>query len=463
MNALDRIAGYETQKEELRKLIDIFNQREEYLARGASLPKGIVFYGAAGTGKTLFADVLAESCKLKQIKITMDGDPSGRSLCKQIRKAFKKGSRGGTPTMIFFDELDKVLPNAQEEYYTDRSKTILAQLLTLIDGMDSSDNIVFVATCNNYYSLPESITRPGRLDKKIWFGLPDGTSRVEILQMYMEKTIVKFELAPESIAKLTDGFSCAGLRTLINECVLNVDETCYVSKELLHTKIAEISEETIQEDTPDEIYILDAIRNVGSFLVASAFDGGEYVLTLEDGVVCNQRLDAVIRNSHDFYPEDDYDDYDDDYDDYDDEEDDEEATITSADHSYHDYMVAITALMGGFAAEVAITGCPHDNLHHNFCATHSLFTRMCYNGMLGMDMAYHIFAVDDRASSGELIKKAGELYTEITEECLSNAEAIVEKNKELIVALAKILIARKSIEKPDCEAIIAKLGGITLT
>ena len=75
--------------------------------------------------------------------------------------------------MIFFDEVDKVLPNDEEEYYTDRSKTILTQLLTLIDGMDSAGKIVFVATCNDYDGLPETLTRPGRLDKKSgWERLP---------------------------------------------------------------------------------------------------------------------------------------------------------------------------------------------------------------------------------------------------------------------------------------------------
>ena len=138
------------------------------------------------------------------------------SLPKKIKKAFESARESDEPAMIFFDEIDKVLPNESEEYYSDHSKAILAQLLTLIDGMNCNKNFIFVATCNEYENLPSTLIRPGRIDKKIHIGPPDYHSRVEILKLYAGKTNCTFEMNMDELAKLCNGFSCAALETLIN-------------------------------------------------------------------------------------------------------------------------------------------------------------------------------------------------------------------------------------------------------
>lgn len=142
----ESIAGYETEKEELKRLCEIFSNREKYEQKGANLPKGIIFYGETGTGKTLFAKVMANECGLGILKIDLGNVETEKSICKQVKTVFAKAARRKEPTMVFFDELDKVLSNDKELYRTDRSKTVESQLLTLIDGMDSAGNIVFVAT-----------------------------------------------------------------------------------------------------------------------------------------------------------------------------------------------------------------------------------------------------------------------------------------------------------------------------
>ena len=216
----ENIAGYETEKAELKRLCDIFNNRAKYEQKGAKLPKGIIFYGEPGTGKTLFSKVMASVCGLEVFKIDLGDVENESAICRHIKKTFIKAAKRKEPTMIFFDEMDKVLPNDNEDYYTDRSKTILTQLLTLIDGMDSAKNIVFVATCNDYDALPETLTRPGRLDKKIGIGAPSYSSRVEILKMYAKRSSCRFEMSMEDIAKICSGFTCAALETLINDCIL---------------------------------------------------------------------------------------------------------------------------------------------------------------------------------------------------------------------------------------------------
>ena len=136
------IAGYEQEKSELKRLCDIINNRELYLKRGAKLPKGIIFYGETGTGKTLFAKVMASTCNLKMINIDLGNLAEENLLLKKIAGAFESARKSDKPAMIFFDEIDKVLPNASEEYYSDHSKAVLAQLLTLIDGMNRNKNFI---------------------------------------------------------------------------------------------------------------------------------------------------------------------------------------------------------------------------------------------------------------------------------------------------------------------------------
>ena len=173
-----------------------------------------------------------------------------------------------TGHMILLDELDKVVLNENEEYYSDQSKAVLGQLLTLIDGLGNATNIVFVATCNDYYSMPDSLVRPGRFDKKIALGLPTYASRTAILKMYMNENTCRFALEAEEIAKLCAGFSGAALATLINECVLHSSKDSFVSEELIREKVAEIEGEDLVQAPSDGEATVQAIRNVGSFILS---------------------------------------------------------------------------------------------------------------------------------------------------------------------------------------------------
>ncbi|MBQ1244330.1 MAG: ATP-binding protein, partial [Clostridia bacterium] len=389
MSRFDRIAGYEREKAELAALIDIFNNREKYEKKGAELPKGIIFYGAAGTGKTLFAEVLANECSLNRINISAADSVVGNGICKQIREAFFEAKSSKVPTMIFFDELDKVLPNAREEYYTDHSKTVLTLLLTLIDGMERTADVVFVATCNDYGALPETIVRPGRIDKKIGIGLPDASSRAAILRMYMGRSPARFELGVGSIVKLTNGFSGAALKTFVNECLLWSDDDNFVSEKLIRAKISEIREEDIPKERSDESYIVDAARNAGSFIVARSYCDCPYVLTTEEGTVSNAFLDAVFGDLCDYDDDDeDCDEDDEDYDeneDYDEEAEDDdgeenEAPRPRSDYSKNDFLAALCAVVAGRVSEELLLNDEYDNLAKNTEIADNILIRMAECG-----------------------------------------------------------------------------------
>lgn len=451
MSAFDRIAGYKKEKEELMALAEIFNNRQKYELKGATLPKGIIFYGPAGTGKTLFSEVLAQECSLRKTSISISDSASEGTICRRIRKAFLQGAKCKNPTMIFFDELDKLLPNEREEYYTDRSKTILAQLLTLIDGMEKSNNVVFVATCNDYYALPESITRPGRFDKKICLNLPDCTARTAILDMYMKASPTRFEMSADSIAKLTGEFSPAALKTLVNDCILVSDENNYITEDIIREKIIEIKEENLPTERSEQSYNVDAVRNIGAFVVARAYSNSDYILTVEENKVCNGFLDAIISNA-------DYD-YDDDCCDegFDGEK---EKNFSYSLCSKNDLLAAITALLGGLAAEELVFNKLYDNLDHSMEKVNDLFLKMSANGMLGLDLYYNRY--EDYLYSDASLERLGEAINKIKLECYGKAKELVSKNEALIKKLVPILIKRKSIEKNECETLLEELGGIII-
>ena len=460
----DSIAGYEQEKKELRRLCEIFNNREKYEQKGAKLPKGIIFYGGAGTGKTLFSKVMASVCGLEVFKIDLGGVENESQICKIIKKTFAKAAKRKAPTMVFFDEMDKVLPNEEEDYYTDRSKTILTQLLTLIDGMDSAGNIVFVATCNDYDNLPETIIRPGRIDKKIGIGDPDYQSRVEILKMYAQKSSCQFEVTMEEIAKLTNGFSCAALETLINECVLQSDEKGVVSQQLIYDRFFEIKNEDIPRPKSVVEQTVLACRNIGHFVVAKTLNDGNYVLNMESQTVCNSFFNGVILGVEDEY----YDDDDDDECEFDEEMEEETAALSEfygyddTTKYYHkaDYVNAITVLLGGHAAQEIILHKVYDATAYSLGLVNTLLFAMSRHGMFGPSLSYFSSRSEQMEYLPERIEKLNRIFDETIEACYQKAKGIVEKNESLIKKLIPILIEKEMLDKKQCEPILAELGGI---
>ena len=461
----DNIAGYEKEKSELMRLCEIFNNREKYEAKGAKLPKGIIFYGGAGTGKTLFAKVMASACGLETFSINLGKVENESEICKLIRKTFAKAEKHKEPTMIFFDELDKFLPNPDEDYSTDRSKTILSQLLTLIDGMDSVGNIVFVATCNRYSVLPETLTRPGRIDKKIAITNPTYSSRVEILKLYAEKSSCRFEITMEEIAKITIGFSCAALETLINECVLQSDENGFVSKSLVYDRLSEIKNEDITREKFAMDEMIEACCNIGSFVVSRTLNSGDYVLNLDYHTVCNNRFDSLFCYYDDEYmsedeqEEDELDDYyDNDYDDND--YDDDDCQDFESYFSKEEYLNAITARLAGYACEEVILHKTFNNTISHFALIDTVLLSMADCGMFGVDLHFSYRRQEKLSYSKELEEKLNQVFAETISSCYQKAKSIIEKNVDLIRKLIPILIERKSLDKASCEPILLELGGI---
>ena len=439
---LNSIAGYETEKRELERLCEIFSDRGKYEQLGARLPKGVIFYGEAGTGKTLFAKVLASRCGLDVLKIDLGHIERASDTCKLIKKVFSRAKKKKEPTMIFFDELDKVLPNDREEYYSDHSKAVLTQLLTLIDGMDTNGRVVFVATCNSYGTLPETVVRSGRIDKKISIGMPNLDSRMKIIEMYISKSLCEFELTPQEMAQMTGGLSCADLETLINECVLR-SENAKVNEYIVKSVISEIRNENISRERSLKRDTIVACSNVGAFVIARRFNDGEYNLTLDDYTVCNHFFDSLISDYDESFGSD--------------IDDDAECEIYSVEETEN----ALCALCGARVAQKEILGTSYDCLEDYTFAISYIPYRNVTCGMYGTEYLYS----DSREMheirySSEKIDMINEKIEDIIAEASERAQTIIEDNRELVKALITALVSRKSLCRAECERIIASYGGI---
>lgn len=472
MSNFDMIAGYESEKEELRKICDILNNRDYYLEKGAKMPKGIIFYGNAGNGKTLFTHVLSKECDLPMYVIDLGNAKNENSVMKQIKKAFEKANKSHKYSIIFVDELDKILPNPREEYVTDRSKIILTQLLTLIDGINKNNSVFFVATCNDFGAIPETMLRPGRIDKKIMLPNPDYLTRKEVLSMYIEKTKCVFEADIAEIASRTAGFSCSGLETLINECILDSDENGFVSEALVYKKINEISFQDIQRSKSDEEKRIVSCHNLGYFVVANTLHkGANYMLDLQRYNVGNDFFASVISGVESDW-ECDIDDEEIDDEDLDDDEyveskrknqdidnrnrekyNDEDGNHSSKYYCFDDLKNAISVVLGGMAAEKALYGKTFDDTYSDLSAATGLLMRMSETGMLGFEYMYNDYR--DLPYGEKRINKINEKFEQILGECYERAEKIVMGNIKLLRYLQEYLIREQTIKRNRAEELIS--------
>jgi hypothetical protein len=200
---------------------------------------------------------------------------------------------------------------------------------------------------------------------------------------------------------------------------------------------------------------VDAVKCVGSFLIARAYSSSDYVLSVDGEGVSNNFLDAIIRESD---PDDGEDYYDDDY--ADEERDGDagkcEATPEGTQCSRNDCIAAITALFGGFVAEEIMFGKIYDNLGDALSSVWSILFRMSENGMLGFK---HFYKKYEEYDYTEKFREALEAeFQRIMGECYESAKAQLEKNEALLKRLVPALIKRKSIEKAECERIIAEIA-----
>ncbi len=225
----ENIGGYEYAKQEAIKIANYFKNYEKFKSNGARLPKGILFYGEPGTGKTLFAKSIVNESKAKAYSLNTENLYEGEEITLSIKKVFDE-ARKNAPSIILINELDRLVDCSHSPFSgsSDDGRETLRCLLTEVDKSKDYD-ILIIATSNaSIYSIPSPLVREGRIEKHIFIDMPSYEDREKILSLYLSNNDVFKNVTASSVAYYTNGLSGAGLATLVNdvliECINNEKE-----------------------------------------------------------------------------------------------------------------------------------------------------------------------------------------------------------------------------------------------
>ncbi|HEY9701573.1 MAG TPA: AAA family ATPase, partial [Allocoleopsis sp.] len=214
-SSLKDVGGLTEIIKELKELIGIPLKRPELLEKlGLEPTKGVLLVGPPGTGKTLTARCLAEELGVNYIAIVGAEIMSkyyGEAEAK-LRGIFEKASKS-TPCIIFIDEIDSLAPD-RGKVEGELEKRLVAQLLGLMDGFTQTKGVIILAATNRPEHLDPALRRPGRLDKEVYFKVPDQEGRLEILQILTRNMPKNESVNLRAIADLAVGFVGADLKAL---------------------------------------------------------------------------------------------------------------------------------------------------------------------------------------------------------------------------------------------------------
>ncbi len=217
----DDIGGLGDAVKKIREMVELPLRHPELFKRlGVEAPKGVLLHGPPGTGKTMLAKAVAGETSSNFISI---GGPEivskfyGESEGK-LREIFKEAEENA-PSIIFIDEIDSIAPK-REEVTGEEERRIVAQLLSLMDGLNSRGKVVVIGATNRPNSIDEALRRPGRFDREIEIGIPDRDGRHEILMIHTRGMPLADDVDLDWLADKTHGYSGADLSALTKEAAM---------------------------------------------------------------------------------------------------------------------------------------------------------------------------------------------------------------------------------------------------
>ena len=219
----DDVAGEDEAKENLQEVVNYLHDPSKYKEIGASMPKGILLVGPPGTGKTMLAKAVAGEANVPFFSI------SGSEFVEmfvgmgasKVRDLFSQ-AKEKAPCIVFIDEIDAIGQKRSGGQYggNDEREQTLNQLLTEMDGFDSSNGVIILAATNRPESLDPALTRPGRFDRRVPVELPDLLGREAILKVHAKKIKIAEDVDFNKVARMASGASGAELANIVNEAAL---------------------------------------------------------------------------------------------------------------------------------------------------------------------------------------------------------------------------------------------------
>ncbi len=215
------IGGLHDEVERVREMIELPMKHPEVFQKlGIDPPKGILMYGPPGTGKTLIAKAVANESGAYFLYIAgpeIIGKYYGESE-QRLRDIFEEAEEK-SPSIIFIDEIDSIAPK-REDVYGEVERRVVAQLLSLMDGLEERGQVAVIAATNRVNAIDPALRRPGRFDREVEIGVPDLEDRIEILQIHVRGMPLSDDVDLCELAENTHGFVGADLSSLTRESAM---------------------------------------------------------------------------------------------------------------------------------------------------------------------------------------------------------------------------------------------------
>ncbi|MDG6928921.1 MAG: CDC48 family AAA ATPase [Nitrososphaerota archaeon] len=218
----DDVGGLKPQLGRLREIVELPLRMPELFGRlGIEPPRGVLLYGPPGCGKTMIAKALATESQAKFFAINGPEIMSkyyGETEAK-LRDFFKE-AKESAPSIIFIDEIDAIAPR-REDVFGEVEKRVVAQLLSLMDGLSERGNVMVIGATNRIDDVDLALRRPGRFDREVEIGVPNTAGRLEVLQIHTRGMPLDSDLDLKRLSEITNGYTGADLTALCREAALN--------------------------------------------------------------------------------------------------------------------------------------------------------------------------------------------------------------------------------------------------
>jgi len=228
----DDVGGLDSELDNIRQMVELPLKRPDLFEQvGVDSPKGVLMHGPPGTGKTLIAQAIANQTDARFTKI--DGPEimskyTGESE-ERLRKIFTDARESGT-AIIFFDEIDSI--GTERDDGSGAENRLVGQLLSLMDGLGSDDNVIVIGATNRVDSIDPALRRSGRFDREILIGAPNEVGRKEILDIHTSNMNLDEDVDIDALAAQTNGFVGADLAALSREAALDAIQDSFTGDDI---------------------------------------------------------------------------------------------------------------------------------------------------------------------------------------------------------------------------------------
>lgn len=217
------IGGLDSEIQQVREMIELpLKHPEVFQQLGIDAPSGVLLHGPPGTGKTLLAKAVANESDATFMSINGPEIMSkyyGESE-KQLREKFEE-AQDSSPAIIFIDEIDAIA-SKRDDSGGEVERRVVAQLLSLMDGLEERENVIVIAATNRVDAVDEALRRGGRFDREIEIGVPNEKGRKEILQIHTRNMPLTEEVSLEDLSEITQGYVGADLESVAKEAAMSV-------------------------------------------------------------------------------------------------------------------------------------------------------------------------------------------------------------------------------------------------